>query len=91
VDKGGLASIERKDANSYTAEYKLTIRVPDPSKTLDQLQTVNPRLSKLLPGLPAMLEKPEVSRWFFDLYKRKTDSLKEDATKLNELLTKHNY
>lgn len=91
VDKGGIASIERKDANSYTAEYKLTIHVPEPSKTLEQLQTVNPRLSQLLPGLPAMLEKPEVSRWFFDLYEKKTNLLKEDATKLNELLTKHNY
>jgi len=91
VDKGTIASVERKDANSYTAEYKLTIRVPEPSKTLDQLQTVNPRLSKLLPGLPGMLEKPEVSRWFYDIYDRKTRSLREDATKLNELLTKHNY
>jgi len=91
VDKGTIASVERKDNNSYTAEYKLTIRVPEPSKTLDQLQTVNPRLSKLLPGLPGMMEKAEVSRWFFDLYDRKTRSLREDATKLNELLTKHNY
>ncbi|MCW1921334.1 glycoside hydrolase family 75 protein [Luteolibacter arcticus] len=91
VDKGGIASVERKDANSYTAEYKLSIRVPEPSKTLDQLQTVNPRLSKLLPGLPVLLEKPEVSRWFYELYDRKTRSLKEDSTKLNELLTKHNY
>jgi len=91
VDKGTIASVERKDNNSYTAEYKLTIRVPEPSKTLDQLQTVNPRLSKLLPGLPGMMEKPEVSRWFYDLYDRKTKSLREDATKLNELLTKHNY
>ncbi len=91
VDKGGIASAERKDANSYTAEYKLTVRVPEPSKTLDQLQTVNPWLSKLLPGLPVMLEKPEVSRWFYELYDRKTKSLREDATKLNELLTKHNF
>jgi hypothetical protein len=91
VDKGGIASVERKDANSYTAEYKLTIRVPEPSKTLDQLQSVNPRLSKLLPGLPAMMEKPEVSRWFYDIYDRKTKSLQAEATKLNELLTKHNY
>ncbi|MEK7950236.1 glycoside hydrolase family 75 protein [Luteolibacter soli] len=91
VDKGGIASIERKDDNSYTAEYKLTIRVPEPSKTLEQLQTVNPHLSKLLPGLPGMMEKSEVSRWFYDLYDRKTRSLREDATKLNELLTKHNY
>ena len=91
VEKGGIASIERKDKESYTAEYTLKIRVPEPSKTLDQLQKVNPELSKLLPGLPAMLEKPEVSRWFFALYDNKTERLKRDANRLNELLTKHNY
>ena len=91
VEKGGIASRERKDGESYAAEYTLKIRVPQPSKTLDQLQTVNPRLSELLPGLPAMLEKAEVSRWFFALYENKTERLKRDATRLNELLTKHNY
>lgn len=91
VEKGTIASRERKDGESYTAEYKLTIRVPEPSKTMEQLQTVNPKLSQLLPGLPAMMEKPEVSRWFFALYDNKTDRLKKDATRLNELLTKHNY
>ncbi|MCW1885922.1 glycoside hydrolase family 75 protein [Luteolibacter flavescens] len=91
VEKGGIASIERKDANSYTAEYTLKIRVPEPSKTLDELHTVNPRLAKLLPGLPVMMEKAEVSRWFYELYDRKTRSLRAESTKLNELLTKHNY
>ncbi len=91
VEKGGIASRERKDPESYTAEYTLNIRVPEPSKTLEQLQTVNPRLSELLPGLPAMLEKAEVSRWFYALYDNKTGRLRKDATRLNELLTKHNY
>ncbi len=91
VEKGGIASKERKAGESYTAEYTLTVRVPEPSKTLAELHTVNPRLSKLLPGLPAMLEKPEVSRWFYALYENKTGRLKQDATRLNELLTKHNF
>lgn len=91
VEKGGVASRERKDGESYTAEYTLKIRVPEPSTTMAQLQVVNPKLSKVLPGLPAMLEKPEVSRWFFALYDNKTERLKSDATRLNELLTKHNY
>jgi hypothetical protein len=91
VEKGGIASKERKTADSYTAEYTLKVRVPEPSKTLAELHTVNPRLSKLLPGLPAMLEKPEVSCWFYTLYENKTTRLKQDATRLNELLTKHNF
>jgi hypothetical protein len=91
VEKGGVASKERKDAASYTASYQLSIRVPEPSKTMAQLHTVNPRLAALLPGLPAMMEKPEVSRWFYVLYENKTERLKKDATRLNELLTKHNF
>ncbi len=91
VEKGALASKERKDKESYVAEYTLKIRLPEPSKSLEQLQTVNPKLATLLPGLPSMLEKPEVSRWFFALYDNKTERLKDDATNLNELLTKHNY
>jgi len=91
VEKGDIASKERELKESYVAEYTLTIRVPEPSKTLDQLQTVNPKLGKLLPGLPAMMEKAEVSRWFYKLYENKTERLKKDATQLNELLSKHNY
>ena len=91
VEKGDIASKERKDDGSYVAEYTLRLRVPEPSKTLDQLQTVNPKLSALLPGLPAMMEKPEVSRWFFALYDNKTKRVRQNANRLNELLTKHNY
>lgn len=91
VDKGGVASIERQAADSYTAAYTLSVRVPEPSRSLAELHRVNPRLAGLLPGLPALLEKPEVSRWFFALYDNKTKRLKRDATRLNELLTKHNF
>ena len=91
VDKGGIASIERQAADSYTAAYTLSVRVPEPSRSLAELHRVNPRLASLLPGLPALLEKPEVSRWFFALYDNKTTRLKRDATRLNELLTKHNF
>ena len=91
VEMGDIASKERKDKDSYVAEYTLKLRVPEPSKTLEQLQTVNPKLGTLLPGLPAMMEKPEVSRWFFALYDNKTKRVRQDAHRLNELLTKHNY
>lgn len=91
VEKGGLASKERIDDGAYVAEYTLSVKVPEPSKTLEQLQKVNPDLGKLLPGLGVMLEKPEVSRWFYQLYENKTKRLKRDSMKLTELLTKHNF
>ena len=88
---GGLASKERKDKDSYTAEYTLSVRVPQASKTMAELQTVNPKLAMLLPGLPAMMEKAEVSPWFEKLYSNKEAQIREDANRLNELITKHNY
>jgi hypothetical protein len=91
VGKGTLASKERVMADSYTARYTLSVRVPEPSKTLEDLQGVNPALSKLLPGLPALLEKAEVSRWYYLLYDNKTDRVKKDAIQISELLSKHNY
>ena len=86
-----LASKERKDRNSYTAEYTLTVRVPQPSKSLAELQTVSPKLGTLLPGLPKLLETAEVSPWFEKLYANKEKQIRADAHTLNELPTKHNY
>ncbi|MGB6221885.1 glycoside hydrolase family 75 protein [Haloferula sp.] len=91
VEKGELASKERVDDDSYVAEYTLSVKVPEPSRTLDQLEKVNPNLGKLLPGLDEMLGSAEVSRWFYQLYENKTERLKRDSTKLAELLTKHNF
>ena len=88
---GGVASIERKDDDAYSASYKLSVRVPEPAKTITELERVSPGLGRMLPGLPAMLEKGEVSRWFYKLYENKTSRLKRSATQLNELLTRHNF
>ena len=91
LEKGGIASKERVDAASYTAFYQLGLRLPAPARSLAELETVNPKLSKLLPGLPALLAKAEVSAWYNKLYDNKTARIRRDATALNELLTKHNF
>jgi hypothetical protein len=90
IEKGGIASKERVNDTSYTAFYQLNLRVPTAAKTMAELETSNPDLSKLLPGLPALIEKAEVSGWFQKLYANKTDRVRRDANTLNELLTKHN-
>lgn len=90
IDKGRIASVERMDAASYTASYQLSLRVPAPAKTMAELESSLPELSKMLPGLPPMVEKGVVSPWFAKLYQNKTDRVRRDANTLNELLTKHN-
>lgn len=90
MEKGGIASRERVAEDSYTASYQLTLRIPAPAKTMAELETSNPKLPKMLPGLPALIEKAEVSGWFHKLYDNKAARVRRDANTLNELLTKHN-
>ena len=90
LEQGGIASRERVDETSYTASYQLTFRLPAPAKTLAELETSNPNLSKILPGLPALVSKAEVSGWFSKIYNEKATRIRRDANTLNELLTKHN-
>ncbi|RYD37343.1 MAG: hypothetical protein EOP85_17665, partial [Verrucomicrobiaceae bacterium] len=90
IEKGGIASRERVDDASYTASYQLSLKVPAPAKTMAELQTTSPELAKILPGLPALMEKAEVSSWFNKLYENKVTRVRRDANTLNELLTKHN-
>ncbi len=90
IGKGGIASKERADDSSYAAFYQLSLRLPSPAKTMAELETSSPDLSKILPGLPALVEKAEVSGWFNRLYDNKAARIRRDANALNELLTKHN-
>lgn len=90
IEKGGLASKERITRDSYVAEYTLKLRLPAPARTMAELETSNPKLGALLPGLAPMVAQAEVSPWYFKLYDNKAERLKQDATALNELLTKHN-
>jgi len=90
VAKGGIASSERLDEASFTASYQLQLRLPEPAKTLAELEKSNKNLSKILPGLPAMVEKAEVSPWFDKIYQEKVTRIRRDANLLNEILSKHN-
>jgi len=89
-EEGGIASAERVDPTSFTARYTVNLRVPTPSKTLEELETVNPALSSMLPGLPTLFENAEVSPWFHTLYDLKLTRIRRDAHTLNQILTKHN-
>ncbi len=90
VEKGGIASKERVDPESYTASYKLSLRAPTPAKTLAELESSTPDLGKMLPGMAVLLEKGAVSTWFDKLYQNKISRIRHDANSLNELLSKHN-
>ena len=88
---GAAASAERVDPESYVLDLKLQARVPTPNKTIDELATVNPELPKLLPGLASMLNPDSISPFFEDLYRRKLQNLRENLSRLDQLLSRHNF
>mgnify|MGYP002654529283 CR=1 FL=1 len=91
IASGQQASRERIDKESYKAEYKLTVKIPQPAKTLAELQRVSPGIEQMLPKLPQLLEKSLVSTNFQTLYNNKISRIKKDANLLQELVSKHNF
>jgi hypothetical protein len=88
--EGKTAVTERVDAESYTARYALNLRLPKAATTLAEIEKPSPKLSAILPGFPALLDKAKVSPAYATLYKNKADRVRRDAHSLSELLTKHN-
>ena len=88
---GGPASDERIDPNSYVIDLRLKLRVPEPNKTIEELAQVNPELPRLLPGLAAMLGPDAVSPFFAELYETKLRRIRSNLTRLDQLLSRHNY
>ena len=89
--QAGLASEIRNNNDSYVAEYKLKLQVPKASTQLEELESVNPMIGEVLPGLASSLEGAQVSKFFDQLYQKKLTRVESDVLKLNVLITKHNY
>jgi len=88
---GAAASEERVDPMSYAIDLKLRARVPTPNRTVDELGKVSPDLGKLLPGLATMVKLESVSPLFAQLYETKVRELRENLSRLDLLLSRHNF
>jgi hypothetical protein len=88
---GGAAADERIDPLSYAIDLKMRARVPTPNRTLDELVKVNAELPTLLPGLSAMVKPETVSSLFAQLYETKVRVLRENLSRLDQLLSRHNF
>ncbi|MFL6568054.1 MAG: glycoside hydrolase family 75 protein [Chthoniobacterales bacterium] len=88
---GRAASEERVDPESYVLDLKLRIRTPAANRTVDELAKVNPELPRLLPGLSAMVKEDSLSPYFNELYETKLKSLRQNLSRLDQLLSRHNY
>jgi hypothetical protein len=91
TSSGAAASEERVDPMSYAIDLKLRARVPTPNRTMDELGKVSPDLGKLLPALTTMISPESVSPLFAQLYETKVRELRENLSRLDLLLSRHNF
>lgn len=91
TEDGGFASLERRDPESYKAEFQLSVRVPKANQTLPELARINKHLPAMLPGLESMLGAAKVSGFYHKLYENKTNRVQADLTRLNRVLDRHNF
>jgi hypothetical protein len=88
---GGSASTERKDATSYELDLQLRVRVPRAHQSMDELLLLNPDLATVLPELASLLQNAKVSPLYEEFYQRKVNSLQSNLTRLETLLSRHNF
>ncbi len=86
---GGAASDERVDPLNYVLDLKLKAHVPTANRSMEELTKVSPELGKLLPGLASTISG--VSPLFDQLYETKVRELRENLTRLDQLLSRHNF
>lgn len=88
---GADATTERSQPESYALDLRLQARVPSPNRTIEELAKVSPQLPMLLPGLAATLSADPVSPLYAQLYDTKVRMLRENLTRLDLLLSRHNF
>jgi len=91
LEKGGLASVERDTDASFSAHYELKVKLPKASASLVELEKNTVGLSAMLPGLAVMMPEAKISSFYYQLYENKAKRLKQNTTRLNELMTRHNF
>lgn len=85
------ASVDRREGASYQLELKLKVDVPTASWTLEQVSRNDPGLAEALPGLADRLADASISPAFGQLYDRKIDYLKARLSRIDSLLSRHNF
>jgi hypothetical protein len=91
AEVGTTASTERQDPSSYELDLQLRVRVPKAHQSVPELQKLNPQLGKILPDLEKLVATSKVAPLYEELYQRKVGSLQGSLTRLDTLLSRHNF
>ena len=85
-EPGRQASLERETSASYALDLQFLIKVPVASRTAAEISHSAPTLLAALPKLAALLDKAEVSKFYYGIYQNKTELLRQNLTHLDALL-----
>ena len=85
-EPGRQASLERETAASYALDLQFSIKVPVAARTAAEITHSAPTLLAALPKLTALLDKAEVSKFYYGIYQNKTELLRQNLAHLDALL-----
>jgi hypothetical protein len=91
TEHGTTATKDRNDPSSYVAELTVKVRVPKAHQSIDELEALNPQLRTLLPALPQLLERAQVSPFYDNLYRLKLANMQTNLNRLDVVLSRHNF
>ncbi len=90
-EPGRQASLERETAASYALDLQFLIKVPVAGRTVAEITHSAPTLLTALPKLAALLEKAEVSKFYYGIYQNKTELLRQNLAHLDALLPRDRF
>jgi Fungal chitosanase of glycosyl hydrolase group 75 len=91
TNSGAPAWVERKAPDAYVLDLEVRVRVPQAAQTIDQIAQPDGQLPTLLPSLASLLSTSKVSSFYYGLYQLKVDSLNRTLSRLDQLLSRHNF
>lgn len=89
--EGDTATKVREADESYQIEMTLKLTVPKANESVEELSAINENLPKMIPALPTLVDKAKVSPFYHHLYELKTERLQQKITRIDQLLSRHNF
>tara|TARA_R110000850_G_scaffold66894_9_gene148468 strand:- start:1601 stop:3181 length:1581 start_codon:yes stop_codon:yes gene_type:complete len=89
--QGDTAVVERVRDESFQIEMKVHLTVPKPNQSAEELAGINSHLPKMLNDFETLVKGAEVSPFYHHLYELKTDRIQQKVTRIDELLSRHNF
>lgn len=90
TSQGDTAVKERERDGSYEIEMKVRLTVPKPNDSATELAAINEHLPRMLKDFEPLVAAAEVSPFFHHLYELKTERIQRNATRIDELVSRHN-